>query len=96
MLVPGKHKYYHKTLSEKCRVFWKKGMSNKDVAAKYCVPRNTLSTWVKCKEELSDLLEKGSNITTQKLRTNYFEMVDKAQLVPKYVKSKCFIYYQPS
>ena len=28
-----------------------KGMSNKDVAAKYGVPKNNLSTWVKNKEE---------------------------------------------
>ena len=29
---------------------WKKSIINKDVAAKYkCVPKNTLSTWVKNK-----------------------------------------------
>ena len=53
-------------------------MSNKDVAAKYGVQKNTLSTWVKNKEKILDWLEKGSNIKRQKLGTNSFEMVDKA------------------
>ena len=34
------------------------GMSNKDVAAKYCVPRITVSTWVKSKHKLTASLEK--------------------------------------
>ena len=54
-----------------------KGISNKDVADKYGVPKNTLSTWVKNKQKHSDSLEKRSNIKRQKLRTCNFEMVDK-------------------
>ena len=52
MLGAGEHKYNHKTL----RVKWQalkdleKGMSNKDVAAKYGVPKNTLSIWAKNKK----------------------------------------------
>ena len=42
MLVAGKRKYTHKTLREKSDL--EKGESNKDVAAKYNVPKNTLST----------------------------------------------------
>ena len=53
-------------------------MSNKDVAAKYGVQKNTLSTWVKNKEKILDCPEKESNIKRQKLGTNSFEMVDKA------------------
>ena len=53
-------------------------MSNKDVAAKYGVPKNTLSTWVKNKEKLLDSLKTGSNIKRQKLRRDNYEMVDKA------------------
>ena len=55
MLVAGKRKYNHKTLREKCQVLkdLEKGMSNKDVAAKYGVTKNTLSTWVKNKEKLT-------------------------------------------
>ena len=51
-------------------------MRKKDVAAYYAVPNNTLSTWVKNKDKLLDLLEKGSNIRRQKLRTGNFQMVD--------------------
>ena len=58
---------------------WKKSIINKDVAAKYkCVPKNTLSTWVKNKAKGLEWLEKGSNIARQKLRTGNFELVDKA------------------
>ena len=52
-------------------------MCNNDVPAKYGVPKNTLSTWVKNKEKLLDSLEKGNNIKRQKLRTGNFEIVDK-------------------
>ena len=55
-----------------------KGMSNRDVAAKYGVPKNTLSSWVKNKEKLLDSAEKGNNIKRQNLRTGNFEMVEKA------------------
>ena len=34
------------------------GMSNKDVAAKYDVPQNTVSTWLKSKHKLTASLEK--------------------------------------
>ena len=81
MLVAGKRKYNYKLFREICQALkdLEKGMSSKDVAAKYGVPKNTLSTWVKNKEKLLlDSLEKGSNIKRQKLRTGNFEMVGKA------------------
>ena len=83
MLVAGKRKYNHKSLREKCQALkdLEKGMSNKDVAAKYNVPKTTLSTWVKNKEKLLDSLEKGTNVKRQKLRTGNFELVDKAVLI---------------
>ena len=83
MLVAGKRKYNHKSLREKCQALkdLEKGMSNKDVAPKYNVPKITLSTWVKNKEKLLDSLEKGTNVKRQKLRTGNFELVDKAVLI---------------
>ena len=68
MLVAGKLKYTHKTLREKCQALkdLEKGESNKDLAAKYNVPKNTLSTWVKNKEELFDALKKGTNAKKRK------------------------------
>ena len=37
----------------------KKGMSNKEVAKKYGVAKNTLSTWVNNKEKYSELMKQG-------------------------------------
>ena len=64
MLVARKWKCNHKLLCEKFQTLkdLKKGMSNKDIAAKYGVPKNTLSTLVKNKEKLLNSLEKRSNI----------------------------------
>ena len=44
-----KTKYTHKTLREKCQALkdLEKEENNKDLAAKYNVPENTLSAWVK-------------------------------------------------
>ena len=44
MLIAQKRKYVHKTLREKCQSLkgLEKGLSNKDLAAKYGVPKNTL------------------------------------------------------
>ena len=55
-------KYTRKTLCEKCQALkdLEKGESNKDVAATYNVPENTISTWVKNKEKLFDALKKGT------------------------------------
>ena len=82
MLVAGKRKYNHKSLREKCQALkdLEKGMSNKDVSAKYNVPKNTLSTWLRNKKKLMDSLETGANAKRQKLRTGSFDLVDKAVL----------------
>ena len=78
MLIAQKRNYVHKTLREKCQSLndLEKGLSNKDVAAKYGVPKNTLSTWVKSKEKLFAALEKGNNVKRQKLRTGDHETLD--------------------
>ena len=80
MLVAGKQRYTCKTLREKCQVLkdLQKGESNKDVAAKYNVPKNTLSTWVKKKQKLFNALKKGTNVKRQKLKSGNHELVDQA------------------
>ena len=80
MLVAGKRKYTHKTLREKCHALkdLEKGESNKDLAAKCNVPKNTLSTWVRTKEKLFDALKKGTNVKRQKLKSSNHELVDQA------------------
>ena len=80
ILVAGKRKYTHKTLCEKCQALkdLEKRESNKDAAAKYNVPKNTLSTRVKNKEKLSDALKKGTNVKRQKLKSGNHELVEQA------------------
>ena len=77
MFIAQKRKYVHKTLRE-------------DVAAKYGVPKNTLSTWDKSNEKLFAALEKGNSVKCQKLRTGDHETLDTAlfQMVFKFAKSK--------
>ena len=60
ILVAAKQKYTHKTLREKCQPLkdLEKGESNKNVAAKYNVLKNTLSTWVRNKGKLFDALKR--------------------------------------
>ena len=52
-----------KTLGEKCQALreLEKGLSNKDVAQKYGVPKNTISTWIKNKSKYFPALEQSSN-----------------------------------
>ena len=56
-----------------------KGMTNKDVASKYDVPKNTLSTWVKNKHKLTNSLEKEGMSSSQK-STCYgsYDQIDEA------------------
>ena len=58
-----KRKLAAKTLAEKCQALrdLENGISNKTVAEKYEVPKNTVSTWLKNKEKLFTGLKKSSN-----------------------------------
>ena len=78
MLVAARQKYTHKIFREKCQALkdLEKRECNKDVAAKCNVPKNTLSTWVKNKEKLFDVLKKGANVKRQKLKSGNYELVD--------------------
>ena len=66
-----------KTLAEKCQVLrdLKKGVSNKNVAEKYGLPKNTVSTGFKIKEKLFTALEKSSN-KRKKVRENNYPDID--------------------
>ena len=77
-MVLGKQKYSQETLREKFQALkdLEKGQSNKDVAAKHNVPKNTLSTWVKNKEKPFDVLKKRTNVKIQKLKSGNHELVD--------------------
>ena len=81
-MVPVKRKLTNKSLAEKCKAlkYLENGLSSKkDVATKYGVPRNTVSTWVKNKHKLTASLEKkGMNSSRKNTRCGNYEKVDKA------------------
>ena len=54
-------------------------MTNKDVPAKYGVPKNTPSTWVKNKHILATSLEKkGISSSRKSTRCGRYDQIDKA------------------
>ena len=68
-MAPLKRKLTNKSLAEKCKALkdLENWLSNKDVDARYGVPRNTVSTWVKNKNKLTaSLEEKGNELLTKK------------------------------
>ena len=74
-----KQKLSVKSLGEKCQALrdLEKGLCNKDVAEKYGVPRNTISTWVKDKSKYFAALEQSPN-KRKILRSSDYERVDHA------------------
>ena len=88
-MMLGKRKLQNKTVSQKYNALkdLEKGLSNKEVAAKYGVPKNTLSTWVKNKQKIFSTFEQ-SKVTAKrkKLRTGAYDDVDQA--VFKWFNSK--------
>ena len=68
-----KRKLAVKTLAEKCQALrdLENGISNKNVAEKYGVAKNTVSTWLKNKEKLFTALEKSSNKRKKVRESNY-------------------------
>ena len=74
-----KRKLHTKSLKEKCDILLhiEKGMTNKEAADKFGVPKNTISTWIKKKKNFFQALEE-SRPNTKKLRGCQYENVDKA------------------
>ena len=77
--MPVKGKLNAKTLLEKCDILShiEKGMTNKEAADKFGVPKNTISTWIKNKEKIFQALEESAP-STKKLRGCQYEKVNKA------------------
>ena len=74
-----KHKLNTKTLTGKCDILShiEKGMTNKETADKFGLPKNTISTWIKNIENIFQVLEESAP-STKKLRSCQYEKVDKA------------------
>ena len=80
-MVPIKRRLNNKPIDVKCKALkdLEKGIKNKDVAAKYGVPKNTLSTWVKNKHKLTTSLEKeGISSSRKSTRCVSYDQIDKA------------------
>ena len=80
-MVPIKRRLNNKPIGVKCKAVkdLEKGMTNKDVAAKYGVPKNTLSTWVKNKHKLTTSLEKkGMSSSRKSTSCGSYDQIDKA------------------
>ena len=76
-----KHKLNTKTLKEKCEhtesvTHRERGMA-KEAADKFSVPKNTISTWIKNKENIYQALEESAP-STKKLCGCQYKKVDKA------------------
>ena len=54
------------------------GKTKSQVAAKYGIPKNTLSTWLKNKDKIFEAMKKGSNSKCQPLRHGTFANLDQA------------------
>ena len=71
-----KRKLAVKTLAEKCQALrdLENGTSNKNVAEKYGVPKNTVSTWLKNRGKLFTALEKSSSKRKKVRESNYTDI----------------------
>ena len=66
-----------RSLGEICQALreLEKGLSNKDVAEKYGIPKNTISTWIENKSKYFAALEQSSN-KKKELKYSDYERVD--------------------
>ena len=80
MYQPQKRKLVPKTIVQKCQAIndLENGMSNKEVALKYGVPKNTVSIWVKNKEKLVSSHKALTCSKQNNLCGGGYEEIDKA------------------
>ena len=80
-MVPIKRRLNKKPIRVKSKTLkdLEKGMTNEDVEAKYGVPKNSLSAWVKNKHKLTTSLEnKGMSSSRERTRCGSNDQIDKA------------------
>ena len=80
-MVPTKRRLSKKSIDVKCKALndLENGMTNKDVEAKYGVPKKTLSTWVKNKHKLITSLEKKGMSSSRKSTCYWsYDQIEKA------------------
>ena len=74
-----KRELTNKSLKEKCEIVshMENGMTYKEASAKFGVPKNTISTWMKKKEKLFAALQETS-LSTKIARSYNYIKVDNA------------------
>ena len=79
-MVPIKRRLNNKPIGVKCKALkdLEKGMTNKEMATKYDVLKNTLSTWGKNKHKLTISLEKeGMSSSQESTCCGSYNQIDK-------------------
>ena len=78
--IAGKHKLNTKSIKDKYNVLKEveDGKMKSQVAAKYGIPKNTLSTWLINKNKIIKATKKESNSKRQCLRQGTFANLDQA------------------
>ena len=77
--IASKRKLNTKSIKDKYQALKEveEGKSKSQVAAKYGIPQNTLSTWMKNKDKIFEVAKKGMNTKRKRLRAGY-EKLDQA------------------
>ena len=70
--IASKRKLNTKSIKDKYQAY------QLQVAAKYGIPKNTLSTWIKNKDKIFEAAKKGMNTKRQRLRAGSYEKLDQA------------------
>ena len=78
--IASKHKLNTKSIKDKYNALKEveDGKTKLQVAAKYAIPKNTLSNWLKKKDIIFEATKKGSNSKRQRLRQGTFANLDQA------------------
>ena len=78
--IASKRKLNTKSIKDKHQALKEveEGKSKLEVAAKYGIPKNTLSTWIKNKDKTFEAAKKGMNTKRQRLRAGSYEKLDQA------------------
>ena len=78
--IASKRKLNTKSIKDKCNTLKEveDGKTKCQVNAKYGMPKNTLSTWLKNKDKIFEATKKGSNSKRQRVRQGTFANLDQA------------------
>ena len=78
--IASKRKLNTKSIKDKYQALKEieEGKLKLQVASKYGIPKNMLSTWIKNKDKIFEAAKKGMNTKRQRLRADSYEKLDQA------------------